>query len=78
MRLSKFRQLMNDEFGPAYAAVIQTDLVLSEFNDRTAAQLIAAGEDLRAVWFAICRANNVPQARWNGIDKPKRTEQNHE
>lgn len=78
MRLSKFRELMNDEFGAAYASVIQADLALSEFNDRTATRLIADGEDLREVWFAICRANSVPQERWHGLNRPKRTEQKHE
>ena len=52
---------MTDEFGAAYAAVIETDLVLTEFGDRTAKQCHAAGEDLREVWLAICRASNVPK-----------------
>jgi len=69
LRLSKFRELMNDEFGSAYASVIEADQVLTEFGDRTAKQCHAAGEDLREVWLAICRANNVPQARWHGLNK---------
>jgi hypothetical protein len=60
---------MNDEFGLAYASVIETDLVLTELQDRTAKQCITAGEDLREVWFAICRANNVPESRWHGQNK---------
>lgn len=78
MRLSKFRELMNDEFGAAYASVLQADLALTEFNDRTAIQLIADGEDLREVWFAICRASGVPQDRWHGLNRIKRSEQKHE
>ena len=60
---------MNDEFGLAYAAVIESDLVLTELQDRTAKQCLADGVDLRDVWFAICRANNVPEVRWHGQNK---------
>ena len=60
---------MTDEFGSAYAAVIETDLVLTDLGDRTAKQCHAAGEDLREVWLAICRANSVPQSRWHGLNK---------
>lgn len=70
MRLSKFRELMNDEFGAPYAAVIERDLVLTELHDLTAATAIARGDDLRNVWLAICKANGVPPERWQGLNKP--------
>ncbi len=60
---------MIDEFGADYAAVIETDLVLTELGDRTAKQCHKAGEDLREVWLAICRANDVPETRWLGLNK---------
>ncbi len=60
---------MSDEFGIEYAAVVARDLVLGEFADRTAEQCIAAGEDLREVWFAVCRAQSVPRERWQGLNK---------
>jgi hypothetical protein len=60
---------MKDEFGSEYAAVIENDLVLTEFQDRTASQCLVAGEDLREVWLAICKANNVPESRWHGLNK---------
>ena len=60
---------MSDEFGSAYASVIESDLALTEFQDRTASQCLTAGEDLREVWLAICRAKDVPQARWHGLNK---------
>ena len=60
---------MTDEFGASYAAVIETDLVLTELGDRTAKQCLEAGEDLREVWLAICKSNNVPEARWHGLNK---------
>ncbi|MEY4742613.1 MAG: hypothetical protein RL672_1363 [Actinomycetota bacterium] len=78
MRLSQFNQLMSDEFGAAYAQVILRDLALTEFKDATGAAAIAAGEEPREVWFAICRANGVPKNRWHGFDKKKRSEHKDE
>lgn len=60
---------MNDEFGASYASVVEADLVLTELGDRTAAACIAAGEDPKNVWIAICKANNVPESRWHGLNK---------
>ncbi len=75
MRLSQFRTLMDDEFGSAYAAVIEKDLVLHELADRTPAQALAHGDDPRDVWLAICRVNEVPKDRWHG--KNKTTKKQH-
>jgi hypothetical protein len=60
---------MNDEFGVSYAAVLEADLVLTELGDRTGAVCIAAGVDPKEVWIAICKANNVPESRWHGLNK---------
>jgi len=69
VRLSQFRDLMVDEFGPAYAAVIERDLVLGDLKDQTAEQALAAGEDVREIWLSICRASGVPKERWQGVNK---------
>ena len=69
MRLSKFKELMNEEFGDRYASVLFSDLVLRELGDRTADSCIADGEDPKDVWLAICKAENVPQERWHGTNK---------
>jgi hypothetical protein len=69
MRLSKFKELIRDEFGEAYGAVICRDLVLSELGDQTADAALAAGEDPRVVWLAICRVQSVPESRWHGLNK---------
>ena len=69
MRLSKFKELIRDEFGEAYGAVICCDLVLSELADKTADEALASGEDPRLVWLAICRAQDVPESRWHGLNK---------
>ncbi|MEN9731969.1 MAG: hypothetical protein RL488_1279 [Actinomycetota bacterium] len=60
---------MNDEFGVAYAAVLEADLALTELGDRTGSACLAAGVDPKEVWIAICKANNVPESRWHGLNK---------
>ena len=72
MRLSSFWQLMADEFGAGYSRVLARDLVLGELEHRTAAEAIEAGVDPRTVWFALCRAQDVPESRWWGVDHPPR------
>jgi hypothetical protein len=66
MRLTKFNELMVDEFGAPYAQVLLKDLVLGSLGDRTGEQLIKAGEDPRLIWAAICEAQGVPKERWHG------------
>ena len=60
---------MNDEFGSSYAQVLQKDLVLGELGDKTGTELLAAGEDPKEIWLAICRVLGVPKQRWTGVDK---------
>ena len=75
MRLSEFRLAISDEFGEAYGSVISRDLVLEEVGGRTADQAIAAGESVRAVWLALCKAMDVPPSRWYGVGQrePKKS-----
>lgn len=61
---------MTDEFGDSYAAVLLSDLVLVSLGERTGNAAIAAGEDPRDVWLAICSAMDIPKARWHG--KPQK------
>lgn len=68
MRLSQFHDFMVDEFGPQSQYLIQ-DLVLFELGDQTASQLLAIGHEPREIWLAICKAQQVPKERWNGLDK---------
>ena len=69
MRLSRFKELMNEEFGESYAAVLFRDLVLRDLADRTGEACIRDGEDPKDVWLAICKAENVPEVRWHGANK---------
>lgn len=63
VRLTLFRELMEDEFGVARAAAVSRDHVLSALGGRTAEEAIEAGITPRAVWDAICDAYDVPPAR---------------
>jgi hypothetical protein len=67
VRLSEFQLAISDEFGEAYGNVIRRDLVLEEVGGRTADQAIAAGESVRGIWLALCRAMDVPPERWYGV-----------
>jgi len=69
LRLSQFQELMSDEFGKSQAQVLIRDLALLELGDKTAASLLASGEDPRQIWLAICRVQQVPEERWTGLDK---------
>ncbi|WP_270887663.1 DUF3046 domain-containing protein [Pedococcus sp. 5OH_020] len=73
MRLSKFWELMNDEFGEAYAGSLARHHVLAALGDRTPEQALAAGESPRRVWQALCDDMDVPEARRLGVErKPAR------
>lgn len=69
MRLSDFHTLMADEFGLEYAAVLLTDLALTELGDLTGQKALAAGIEPKEIWQAICKAQNVPVERWHGLNK---------
>jgi hypothetical protein len=76
VRLSQFNELMIDEFGREYAAVIARDLVLGALLDKTADQAMAEGVDPREIWLAICEAAGVPKSRWHGASKDKKFKPN--
>ena len=63
VRLTYFRELMEDEFGPARAAAMARDHVFAELGDRTVEEALEAGIEPREVWKAVCDAYDVPSAR---------------
>ncbi len=65
--MSEFWQAVTDEFGESYGRLVTNDLVLREFGDLTAIGAIAAGEDVRDVWLALCVATEVPPSRRHGV-----------
>ena len=73
MRHSAFWDLMDGEFGRAYARTLARDLVVGGLGDRTAAQALAAGEQPRTVWDAVCDAMEIPlERRWGKPEKAAR------
>ncbi len=73
MRHSHFWDLMDGEFGTAYARTLARDLVVDRLGDRTAEQALAAGDTPREVWDALCDAMQVPaERRWGAPEKPGR------
>jgi hypothetical protein len=67
MRVSEFWNAVDAEFGAAYGRFVTRDLVLTEFGDRSAAEAVEAGDDVRQVWIALCAATDVPKSRWYGV-----------
>ena len=66
MRLSQFWSLMDDEFGPGYAASLAHDLALDALGGRTGDQALGDGVPPREVWLALCDAQDVPVERRHG------------
>lgn len=64
MTLSRFHELMLDEFGQLADAIL-SDLRL-DTSDQTPSQQLAAGAEPREVWLAICAQLAVPKERWQG------------
>lgn len=69
VRLSQFWDLMNDEFGDAYAGSLARHHVLGVLGERTVLEALEAGESPRRVWLALCDAMDVPQDRRLGVDR---------
>jgi len=60
VRLTEFWERMSARFGAAYADSVARDQVISRLGDRTAREALAAGEDVRDVWLAVCEHFDVP------------------
>jgi len=52
---------MDASFGAGYSASIAHDQVLPQLGGRTVSEALAAGEDAKAVWRAVCEAFEVPR-----------------
>ncbi len=63
VRLTQFRELMDEEFGPVRAAAVSRDHVLADLGGRTVEEALEAGIDARRVWRAVCDAYDVPPVR---------------
>ncbi|PZF99426.1 DUF3046 domain-containing protein [Micromonospora deserti] len=56
MRLTDFWARLEEAFGPAYAASIARDQVLSQLGGRTIEQALASGVETHVVWRAVVAA----------------------
>jgi hypothetical protein len=63
VRLTQFRELMNDEFGPVRATALARDHVFADLGGRTVDEALEAGIEPRKVWLAVCEGYDVPPAR---------------
>jgi hypothetical protein len=63
MRITQFRQRMDEEFGPVRAAALAHDHVFADLGGRTVNGALEAGIDTKQVWAAVCTAFDVPEER---------------
>ncbi|WP_410642980.1 DUF3046 domain-containing protein [Amycolatopsis sp. lyj-346] len=63
MRITVFRRLMAEEFGPGRAQVLARDHVLSGLGGRTVDQALTAGLPAKEIWREVCDAFDVPAER---------------
>ncbi|MDQ1288218.1 MAG: hypothetical protein QG622_1783 [Actinomycetota bacterium] len=71
--MSEFWALVDGEFGPGQGRVLVRDHVVGTLGNRSAEQALAAGEDERSVWFALCEDLQVPRERWWGDNEQQRS-----
>ncbi|MGA1468709.1 MAG: DUF3046 domain-containing protein [Aquiluna sp.] len=69
MTLSRFHELVLEEFGEQFSQVVLRDTRLLKFEDKTPLELINAGLYPKDIWFAICDQLAVPKERWHGKTK---------
>jgi hypothetical protein len=60
VRRTEFWQRMERHFGRVYAESVAQDQVIAQLGGRTVDQALAEGEDVKAVWRAVCLAFDVP------------------
>ena len=60
MRLTDFWERMETRFGTAYAQSVARDQVIGRLGNRTPHDALAAGEDVRDVWLAVCEHFEIP------------------
>lgn len=63
MRITHFRQRMDEEFGPVRATALAHDHVFADLGGRTVNGALEAGIDTKRVWAVVCAAFDVPEER---------------
>ncbi|MDO5075723.1 DUF3046 domain-containing protein [Corynebacterium sp.] len=67
MRIATFFELVHNEFGESNGDWLVRTHVIESFQ-ATAKELMDQGEDLREIWWGLCRDFDVPEERWLGED----------
>jgi Protein of unknown function (DUF3046) len=60
VRITEFWGRMNRQFGDAYAESVARDHVVAGLGGRTVAAALAAGDDPKDVWRAVCDEFHLP------------------
>jgi Protein of unknown function (DUF3046) len=61
MRTTEFWERMTTQFGDVYAQSVAKDYVFASLGGRTVERALADGENVKAVWRAVCDTFNVPE-----------------
>ncbi len=61
VRMTEFWGRMGAQFGEVYAQSLAKDYVFEKLGGRTVERALADGEDVKAVWRAVCQAFDVPE-----------------
>lgn len=67
MRHTEFRALMKAHFGPHRASSVAADHVFSSLGGHTVDEALAAGQNPKKVWAAVCDTFDVPPALHHGL-----------
>lgn len=68
MRRSEFLRAVDAEFGGRASSLV-SDLVLTGFGGKTAAEALDAGVPPRDIWLALCVETDVPLERRHGVGR---------
>jgi Protein of unknown function (DUF3046) len=60
VRLTDFWARMREQFGTAYAPSVARDQVIAGLGSRSVDEALAAGEDPKTVWLAVCEHFEIP------------------
>jgi hypothetical protein len=63
MRITVFRRMMMDEFGPLRAETLSKDHQFSGLGGRTVEQALTAGVPTKEIWRTVCAEFDVPPER---------------
>jgi hypothetical protein len=63
MRITVFRNLMTEEFGPIRATTLSRDHVLSGLGGHTVEQALRSGVPTKEIWRQVCVEFDVPPER---------------